>query len=80
MDYQELLFAAEVRKAAVDMYRMRRKEIIENHPQEGTLGQRLAEWEAQHPFEHWFVEAYKSITWAASVVRDLRQKESSTGA
>lgn len=74
MDYQELLFAAEVRKAAYQMYQIARAELLAGLPDDSTRNHKIAEWEVSHPFEGWFEKAYRSITWAADVVRDLRKK------
>lgn len=75
MDYQELLFAAEVHKVAVDLYRSQRGVFIENNAGSEAFEQTLANWEQRRPFEYWFQQAYESISLAAKTVRELRKKE-----
>jgi hypothetical protein len=77
MDYNELLFVAEVRRLALELRNSewqiysRTPEKYESYSESGARAQDQSEWIAEHPLEPYLLRAVGLIRDAATYLRTL---------
>jgi hypothetical protein len=77
MDYNELLFAAEVRRQAVELRTKewvaysRAPETLEKNASSNVPGQGQRDWEADNPIEPYLLQAVRLIRDAAEFIHQL---------
>ncbi len=77
MDYQELLFAAEVLKLAKALNEKAQAEYLKTIPteHEGIQNQALNRWDKVHPREEFLLKAMEEIQGAVQVIRSISNSD-----
>jgi enamine deaminase RidA (YjgF/YER057c/UK114 family) len=75
MDYAEMLYAAEVRKLANDLWREARVSFSGQIANDMQRHRMLAEWDEQNRLEKYVAQAHQVLSSVAAQLRDIGEQE-----